>query len=562
MTATDRPERLAPGRAHDRTQAAPARGGGTWRSLAGWGRGLAQVVVAAAAGVAVDTAFPGVGWWWLAPVGVAALILVVRGCGVRRALLLGFVFGVAFLGPHLRWTGTYVGAGPWLALTALESVLLAPVAVPLALAWRTRRPMLVLVLVSGPVWVLMESVRGRFPFGGFPWARLGFSQVDSVLGLLAPLGGVPLVSWAVVTTAAVTACALTAAVRAVRAPARGRRRWVRPVVLVTLSTVVLLPRPQIGGPAEEPAAARVALVQGNVPRAGLDFNAERRAVLDNHVRLTLELAEREDELDAVVWPENSSDIDPIRDPDAARSIQRAVDAVDAPVLVGAVQVAPDDTLRNTSIVWGTTQSGRPGPQDTYVKRRVVPFGEYMPMRPLVRAITPKADLVPRDFVGGEDDDLVDLGPLRAAVGICFEVAVDDVLRRSVALGAQVLVIPTNNATFGRTDQSTQQLQMSRMRAMEFGLTVIQASTTGTSAVIGPDGDLLTRQTPLYEPAVLVADVSVPQGRTPATSIGGWVELLLASSGVAAGLLLALRRRASGPAPSDAVAGPGTGRPGA
>lgn len=538
MILTERPDRLGGGGArHDTTDAASADRRGTGRSFGRWSRWLARLPVAAGAGVAVDAAFPGVGWWWSAPVGVAALILVVRGCGVRQALLLGFVFGVAFLGPHLRWTGTHVGAGPWLALTALESVLLAPVAVPVALAWRMRRPFVALVMVSGPAWVLMEAVRGRVPFGGFPWARLGFSQVDAVSALLAPLGGVPLVSWGVVTAAAAAAYALAAAVQSRRdAAARGHRTWVRPVLLLAVSAIVILPRPQPGGPAGD-VLARVGVVQGDVPGDGLSRDAERRAVLDNHVRQTLELARRGELVDAVVWPENSSDIDPTRDPAAARSIQRAADAVGAPVLVGAVQVAPDDTLRNTSIVWGTTQSGRPGPQDTYVKRRVVPFGEYIPMRPLVRAITSQADLIPRDFVGGRDDDLVRLGPLRAAVGICFEVAVDDVLRRSVARGAQVLVVPTNNATFGRTDQSTQQLQMSRMRAIEFGLTVVQASTTGTSAVIRPDGDLLTRPTPLFEPAVVVADVSVPGPRTPATSIGGWVELLLTSFGAVAGLLL-------------------------
>jgi apolipoprotein N-acyltransferase len=538
VIVTEPAERLGRNRARpDTARSAPAVDGWTWRGLSRRGRGLRRVLVAAAAGGAVDAAFPGVGWWWLAPLGVAALILVVRGAGIRQALLLGFVFGVAFLGPHLRWTGMYVGAGPWLALTALESVLLAPVAVPAALAWRTRRPLVALVIVSGPAWVLMEAVRGRVPFGGFPWARLGFSQVDAVPALLAPLGGVPLVTWGVVTAAALAAYALAAAGQAGRdARARGHRTWVRPVLLLAVSAIVILPRPQPGEPAED-VLARVGVVQGDVPGGGLSRDAERRAVLDNHVRLTLELARRGERLDAVVWPENSSDIDPTRDPAAARSIQRAADAVGAPILVGAVQVAPDNTLRNTSIVWGTTQSGRPGQQDTYVKRRVVPFGEYIPMRPLVRAITSQADLIPRDFVGGRDDDLVRVGPLRAAVGICFEVAVDAVLRRSVALGAQVLVVPTNNATFGRTDQSMQQLQMSRMRAIEFGLTVVQASTTGTSAVIGPDGALLTRPTSLFEPAVVVADVSVPGPRTPATSIGGWLELLLASFGAAAGLLL-------------------------
>ena len=141
-----------------------------------------------------------------------------------------------------------------------------------------------------------------------------------------------------------------------------------------------LPGPSLteGGP-----TSTVAVIQGDVPRAGLDFNAQRRAVLDNHVQQTLELAQdvaagEEPQPDVVIWPENSSDIDPYTNADAAREIDRAAAAIDAPILVGAVVEGPGENVSNTAIVWDPDD----GPGDTYVKRHPVPFGEYIPS-PLV-----------------------------------------------------------------------------------------------------------------------------------------------------------------------------------
>lgn len=498
---------------------------------------LVRLPVAVGAGLVTDAGFPGVGWWPAAAVGVALLLLTLRGAGGRLAFLVGGLYGFAFLAPHLKWTGTYVGPGPWLGLAAVESVFFAALAVPLALLWRSTRPRVALALGTGVLWVLMEALRGRVPFGGFPWARLGFSQADSAVSLAAPLAGVPLMGWVVATSGAVLAVAVVTLLSSQPVPAlrlagsttdAGRRGLVA-VAMVAVGLLPLLPRPDLpGDPA--PPVARVGLVQGDVPEAGLDFNAERRAVLGNHARLTVELARRGEDLDVVIWPENSSDIDPLRDATAAATIQDAVDAVDVPVLIGAVLRRDDDTLRNSSMVWLPTSSGSPGPADTYLKRQIVPFGEYIPLRSLVRRVTSLVDEVPNDFVAGTDDTPVRLGPLRAAVGICYEVAFDGPLRRSMAAGADVLLIPTNNATFGYTDQSTQQLAMSRIRAMEFGVTVIQASTTGVSAIIAPDGEP-GEVTDLYEPALLVGEVAASPGRTLATVIGGWVEAGLAAMGV-------------------------------
>ena len=234
-------------------------------------------------------------------------------------------------------------------------------------------------------------------------------------------------------------------------------------------------------------------VQGNVARPGLDFNAERRAVLDNHVATTLKANEavtagRAPVPDLVVWPENASDIDPVRNEDAASLILETVDALKRPLIVGGLLEEPPGKLSNVSLLY---EPGK-GLTDEYVKRHPVPFAEYIPNRSFWRLFSKEVDLVSRDFVAGTSPGLFTVTgtngqQIRAGLAFCFEVAYDDIMRDTVEAGANVLVVQTNNATFGYTAESPQQLAISRLRAMEFGRSVVHVSTVGQSALITPDG---------------------------------------------------------------------------
>ena len=308
------------------------------------------------------------------------------------------------------------------------------------------------------------------------------------------------------------------------------------LALVVLGGALAVPTPTDG------PTTRVALVQGNVPRLGLSAFAQRSAVLRNHVDATLELAAAvragtTPRPDLVVWPENASDLDPYRDPEAYALIDGAVRAVGVPVLVGALVDGPGDQVSNTGIVWDPVT----GPGATYVKQHPVPFGEYMPFRDLLRRVSDKVDLVPRDFARGERTGLLQVGPATVGDVICFEVAYDGLVRDAVRAGGQLLVVQTNNATFGRSPQTAQQLAMGRLRAVEHGRTVLVAATSGISAVIAPDGSL-TARSGIFTRQVLEADVPVRAGQTLATRLGLWPEVLLGLLGVGA-VLAALRRRA-------------------
>jgi apolipoprotein N-acyltransferase len=513
-----------------------------------------RTLLAAAGGLVLFLAFPDSGLSALAPLGPAALAVAVRGRPVRSGLWLGLVLGLAFFIPLLSWTGVYVGPLPWLALAVFEALHLALLGGATALTSRlTLWP-----LWTAALWVADEAVRGRFILGGFPWGRLGFSQTSGPLLSFAAYGGVPLVSFAVALTGALLAAAAIALHRAWRAAdvpgERGPALRAAALLVVAVLAVPLagmlawLPLPGASLTAGGPTST-VAVVQGNVPRAGLDFNAQRRAVLDNHVQRTLELAQDvvsgdRPQPDLVIWPENSSDIDPYVNGDAARQIERAARAVDAPILVGAIVEGPGRFISNTAIVWNPLT----GPGDTYVKRHPVPLGEYVPARGFFRFFSSDVDRV-TDQHAGSKVGVLDVGGARLGDLICFEVVYDGLVGDVVDGGAGMIVVQTNNATFGHTDESAQQLAMSRLRAVEFGRTVAVAATSGISAVVAPDGSVV-RQSSLFTPAVFVEDVAQRSSTTVAQRVGAAPEWVLTAIG--AGALLAvglqrttLRRRGSG-----------------
>jgi apolipoprotein N-acyltransferase len=512
-----------------------------------------RTALAAVGGLALVLSFPGYDLPGLAVLGPAALALAVRGQRARSGLWLGLVLGLVFLLPLLSWTGVYVGSFPWLALAVFESLYFAVLGA--AAAATSRLPGW--PLWAAALWVADEAVRGRWPLGGFPWGRLGFSQVDGPFTALAAYGGVPLVSFAVALTGALLAAAVLALARVLRNSRTGAARTTG--LRVTVLTVVgVLAVPLIGTVAGLPLAGAsltaggptrtVAVIQGNVPRAGLEFNEQRRAVLDNHATQTEELAAavaRGDaaQPDLVIWPENSSDIDPYDNPDAARVISRAAQAIGAPILVGAVVDGPGRYISNTGIVWDPAT----GPGDTYVKRHPVPLAEYVPARSFFRFFSDKVDLVRRDFTKGTEVGNLDIGGAQVGDVICFEIAYDGLVSDVVDGGAGMIVVQTNNATFGFTDESEQQLAMSRLRAVEFGRTVVVAATSGISAVVAPDGSLV-RRSQLFTPDTFVEQIAQRDQRTVAERLDAAPEWVLTALGVGAVLAVAVpalnRRRAA------------------
>jgi apolipoprotein N-acyltransferase len=479
-------------------------------------------------------AFPTFDVWVAAPLALALWAWSWTGAGARRGFLLGLAGGLVFFVPMLSWSGIYVGSLPWIALATLESLFVGLAGALVGWLGRAGR---VRPLAFALVWVVTEGLRARTPYGGFPWLKLAFGQADSPFGRLVALGGAPFVGFVMALAGALLALAVQLVLSRPRMPAR---RVGAPVAAAIVLGVVgfAVPLPTDGQPAQFLG------VQGNVPRPGLDFNSERRAVLDNHVAATL-AAEKDVDAgrvpapDLVVWPENASDIDPLRNADAKALILETVDTIERPLIVGGLLEEPVGFLSNVALLF------QPGKGNTarYVKRHPVPFGEYIPNRSFWRIFSKEVDLVRRDFVPGPGPGVFDVSTssgtrIRAGLAICFEVAYDDIMRDAVEAGANVLVVQTNNATFGFTAESPQQLAISRLRAMEFGRSVVHVSTVGQSALITPDGTA-HQVTSLFTQAVVRGALPLRDATTLATRVGEAPEWA-AAAGLLAMLALGIR----------------------
>jgi apolipoprotein N-acyltransferase len=501
---------------------------------------LPRIGAAIVGGLLLCLSFPPFGWWYTALGAFALLAWVLTRPSTKLVggFGYGFLFGLAFYVPLLPWISGLVGAFPWLVLATVEAIFpglfgLVAVAIRKLPGWP---------LWFAALWVAQEWLKSTVPFGGFPWGVVGFSQTNSPLLPIAMLGGAPLLSFAV----ALTAFSLTAITFEIANWWRSNASPRKPpaVVLPGLCVCFVLfaiaaiapPVRHAGAGAGNEQSITVAAVQGNVPRLGLEFNAQRRAVLDNHVRETIRLA---DDVRAgkatrpmfVIWPENSSDIDPLANPDATEQISLAADSIGAPILVGGVLRTPgfsrdNPVSTNSMIVWNPVT----GPGDRHDKQIVQPFGEYLPWRGFFSHLSPYADRAGY-FVPGDGTGVVQAAGVPVGVTTCWEVIFDRAARESILSGAQLLAVPTNNATFNEA-MSEQQLAFGKLRAVEHDRYVVVAGTTGISAVIAPDGRELAR-TAFFEPAYLDTLIRLKTELTPATRWGPIIQWVLISVGVGA-----------------------------
>ncbi|MBS4730474.1 apolipoprotein N-acyltransferase [Mycobacterium sp. SM1] len=524
------------------------------------------------AGLLLCASFPPLKLWWSAILAVALLawVLTRQATTTLGGLGYSFLFGLAFYLPLLPWISTLVGAIPWLTLSIVCAAfpglfgLLAVV---------------VRCLPGWPIWFALlwgsqEWLKSAVPFGGFPWGEVAAGQTDGPFLPLVRLGGVALLSVAIVLLGcSIAALALEThrwwqAGRQARGGGRGPHgsrtdtqavdmppAVVLPafcICLTLLTAVVVWPpvRHSGAGSGDDPPVT-VAAVQGNVPKLGLDFNAQRLAVLRNHVQETLRLAEdvragRAPQPQFVVWPEDASEIDPLLNRDAAQQISAAVDAIRAPILVGALFEVPGmrpdhPAYTNTVIVWNPGT----GPADRHDKRIIQPFGEYLPWRGFFRRLTPLADLA-NYIVPGKSVGVVRAAGIPVGVATCWEVIFDRALRESVRNGAQLFAMPSNNATFNKA-MSEQHLAFDKLRAVEHDRYAVVAGTVGISAVIAPDGREVER-TDFFVPAYLDTQVRL---RTTLTPAGRWAPILqwlVLTAGVAA-VLAAIRHNGWFPRPN-------------
>lgn len=486
--------------------------------------GLRTLPIALAGGVAAGLAFEPVGYGWLAPLAMAMLWIGATRSHWRAALIHGACFGFTFMGVLLWWLVDSIGVGAWVLLVGTQT--LAVVAAAAGIHAVSRLP--AGPVWAGAVWVLVESTRSAWPLGGLPWGRLGVTAIDTPWATLLPYAGNPGTGFVIAATGF--------GLGGLATRHRGSDLAVIGAVMVSFAaTVAPVVTPHEG-------TFRVAVVQGGVPGDGRDVAGNHQQVTANHVQQTEELAQRiaageTRAPDLIVWPENSTAVDPLRDRATRTAIDEAVSAVGIPTLVGGVFDGPDDaTAYNRGIVW--RPDGETGP--TYTKTHPVPFGEYIPWRSVIGGWSSRFELIPRDFLPGSGEGPLNVAGIKVADAICFDVAYDDVLPDQVRRGAQLVTVQTSNATFYGTHQPEQQFEITRARAVELGRSIAVASINGISAIIDPRGRVLARSVE-GSGAIAITDVPLVEAITPAVRFQTQQMVLLSSLAIG-GLLWCIARR--------------------
>ena len=451
---------------------------------------MVALLLSALAGALLSAAFEPVGKWWVAPIAIAAHMFALSL--TNRKVLSTFIFAATMNSIVLHWSSVFVGSVPWLILAIGLSVFYLPLA--LVSRWG---------MAAYPlIYVMLEEIRNRFPFGGFGWVRIAYTQADAPYSKIAAIGG----------ASALSALALLFGFILLNA-------LKRKIALVTLIPFLLILIPVN---LTSSATTKVLMIQGNVPQMGLDFNSRAKAVFNNHFERTQAELVRDSSVDFVLWPENSVDVDPFQNLD----VKQSLDSVDKPLIIGAI-MGKGNRFLNTSILWG----GDLPP--VYIKQHLTPFGEYIPLRSLASKISPYTDRV-TDFEPGQEQVLFTIKSAVIAPIICFEL-VDDQLLHEAAVSANILAVQTNSATFGMSAESAQQLSITRVRAIEHGRNIVSVSTTGYSAVINSDGKVLQKSS-MGTAETIRAEVELLEGKTPRDAAGDWALV-----GVLFVLLMVARR---------------------
>jgi apolipoprotein N-acyltransferase len=503
------------------------------------GFSLWRLPVGILGGLLSSLAMPRENVWPLIFVSVALILISIRGLRFLPAAFVGFASGVAFFMSQIEWISLYLGPVPWVALSVMEAIIFALGAAVIAPVWSFLTHSLTgrlasfwIALAVATVWTAREWVAINLPYGGFPWSRVAQALSDSFLSSLVYFAGISGLTF-------VSVFITVALLQAIESGVPGLRKHLVPLA-ATLGAIVVAVTFVVPANAES-GEVTVASVQGNA-NAGLFANAERGTFLKNHLDATqmLDSHPLKGSIDFIVWPENASDLNPQTNELANLQIDSVVEKYRVPLIFGAITESGDEIF-NSSLYFAPGQ----GQIDQYDKKRPVPFAEYVPDRDFWYQLAPDLiGLVTRGYAFGTRDGIFEFQGSNLGVLICFEVAIDDIGRELVSGGAEIILSQTNNADFGRSDETFQQAALARLRAIETGRTVVNISTVGVSKVFLADGSIV-EQLPIFEPGVMVNTLPLRTSITPAMAIGPGFDLAVNFAALAlfvGGLIYRLRAR--------------------
>ncbi len=476
---------------------------------------LLHCILAISGGVALYFTAPNYNLWFLAFPSLMIFCYLATKTRLLQVIWGSFLWSFSYLFLLFSWAKTAAQTEiAQVALSVVESIFYVLLGVLIWGIWnffsyQKRRAIylnsLLFALSCGLAWAVMEQLRSLVPFGGMPWGNLAFNLTDSPLLNLAPYGSTQLINITAVSIAALLYIGVTA--------------WKHLQVftgisllvtaLVAFSTTIFVTASTDLG-----ATRKVLIVQGNVPASHeYESQTERaRMVTEKHVAATLTALPAA--VDLILWPESASDLDIRTNPDIFALLQPVLEQ-EIPLLLGTQSYSENSRTNDYVVVT------KDGVVDSYSKQHPVPFGEYLPWRELITKIVPEAAKISIDMLPGQEKAVLSVPQngdnaenLSLATPICFEVAYDDIVA-SAAQEAQLLVVPTNNVTFGDSGEPWQQFAMTKLRAKEHGISAIQVSTTGVSGVVNPDG-VVTATSSLFTADTQIVQVPLKVKNTFAT----------------------------------------------
>lgn len=486
-----------------------------WLLKSGWRGNLLALL----AGALIPGSLAPFDVWPLALLATGLCYALLQHGSPAQSALRGWFFGFGLFASGVSWVYVSIheyGSAPPLLAGMLTLGFVAGLALFLALfgwLWARffRHPHFSLAnaLAFAALWVAVEIFRGWF-LTGFPWLYIGYSQLAGPLSSLAPIGGVWLVSFAI----ALTACLITNLLLA--QPARSR--WLQHALLIVpiwlaASLLHFAIWTQAAG---EPVS--VAAIQGNVEQS-LKWDPEH---ISNQLILYQQLSISAPRVDLLIWPENAIPLLKSSAVDYLNNLEQFFQQRNTALITGIPIRAANDEGQMRYYNGITTLGDASG---AYLKQKLVPFGEYVPLQDSLRGLIQFFDLPMSDFAAGPSSQqpLIAKGH-RIAPYICYEVVYPE-FATQLAAHSDILLTISNDTWFGNSIGPLQHLQMAQMRALEAGRWMIRATNNGVTAFIDPHGRI-TQQAPQFEEAVLVGEVIPMQGLTPYLKLGSWPLALL------------------------------------
>jgi len=467
-----------------------------------------KIFLGAVSGIIVARSFAPTNAWFVIPIGIAIWWAGTHRRTLSDYLFFSFFFAFGFWFTHISWL-SLVGIDAYILLATLMSIiygfsgyLMFKVKdLPLPFIW------------YGLIFISIETITDYVPFGGFPWGKIAYASADASWANLIPYGSSPLVTVSILTISALIIPSFGFLLqKAISAS------MVFIIFIVALNLLMF----EIKVPDEKKTGTiNLAIVQGSVPRTGLLFNEQKMAVLQYHAKETDILLENNTKsVDAILWPENSIDVDPFANEEAGQIIQSILQKYNKPLLSGAV-LQKNNGLANSILLWIPKNNEV---YDSYQKSILVPFGEYLPFRDLLSKFIKRFDLIPQDFIPGTETNNLLVAESSISPIICFEVAWNKTLINQITNGGELISVHTNNATYAFSNQIDQQFMISRIRAMETGRDVVVTATTGTSAHIDRHGDILWSSKE-FVPQSEIVTASLYTDITPAVKYASIIERL-------------------------------------